>query len=145
SLIRFTRSFDARPAARRPANSAVLAAPGSNRPDRQRRGRARRVTVIIAAPLILIVATLIKLESSGPALFVQECIGLYGKYMNLVGPPAHPVSNYDLFSKKIPCAATCGLVSLAGHSSETAMPTASRKRRRRCGTIFTTSRTGRSG
>jgi lipopolysaccharide/colanic/teichoic acid biosynthesis glycosyltransferase len=112
------------------------------------------VGLIIAAPLILIVATLIKLESSGPALFVQERIGLYGKAfkllkfrtievskqtsyeraadnadritrvgkwvrkfwldellrfinilrgdMNLVGPRPHPVSNYELFSKKIP-------------------------------------------
>jgi exopolysaccharide biosynthesis polyprenyl glycosylphosphotransferase len=42
------------------------------------------VGLIIAAPLILIVAALIKLESPGPALFIQERIGLYGKAFKLL-------------------------------------------------------------
>ena len=42
------------------------------------------VGLIIAAPLILIVAALIKLESPGPALFIQERIGLYGKPFKLI-------------------------------------------------------------
>jgi lipopolysaccharide/colanic/teichoic acid biosynthesis glycosyltransferase len=134
---------------------------GSIRTRRCQEAIARAVSVVVAligltlaAPLILIVATLIKLESSGPALFVQQCIGLYGKTfklpkfrtmefsrqrssktatddadritrvgkwvrkfwldellsfisvlrgdMNLVGPQAHPVADYDAFSKNIP-------------------------------------------
>src|SRR5262249_1448810 len=41
------------------------------------------IGLIIAAPLILIIAALIKLDSPGPALFVQERIGLYGKAFKL--------------------------------------------------------------
>ncbi len=42
------------------------------------------VGLIIAAPLILIVAALIKIDSPGPALFVQERIGLFGKTFKLL-------------------------------------------------------------
>ena len=57
---------------------------GSIRMRQRQEAIARAVSVaialvglIIAAPLILIVAALIKLDSPGPALFVQERIGLY--------------------------------------------------------------------
>ncbi len=42
------------------------------------------VGLVIAAPVILIVAALIKLDSPGPALFVQERVGFYGKAFKLL-------------------------------------------------------------
>ena len=64
---------------------------GSIRVSPRREAAARAVSVvvavvglIIAAPLIVIVAALIKLDSSGPALFVQERIGLYGRVFKLL-------------------------------------------------------------
>ena len=42
------------------------------------------VGLIVTAPLIVIVAALIKLDSPGPALFIQERIGLYGRRFKLL-------------------------------------------------------------
>jgi exopolysaccharide biosynthesis polyprenyl glycosylphosphotransferase len=59
------------------------------RPRQEAIARALSVAValvglVIAAPLILIIAALIKLDSPGPALFVQERVGFYGKPFRLL-------------------------------------------------------------
>src|SRR5262249_21655518 len=118
--------------------------------------------LVVAAPLIVLIAALVKLDSPGPALFIQERMGLGGRRfkllkfrtmieakeatsewmcdnaeritrvgkwirkfwldellqlvnilrgdMNLVGPRPHPVSNFDLFSRFIPCYGLRGIV-----------------------------------
>lgn len=45
---------------------------------------ASLLLVILTAPLILLTAIVIKLESKGPAFFRQERVGLYGQTFNLI-------------------------------------------------------------
>ena len=42
------------------------------------------VGLIITSPIILVFTILIKLESSGPIFFLQERVGLNGKYFNVI-------------------------------------------------------------
>jgi exopolysaccharide biosynthesis polyprenyl glycosylphosphotransferase len=112
------------------------------------------IGLILTAPLMALIAVLIKLDSRGPVLFRQERIGMGGRHfwlfkfrtmlpvaeatsewerdnlrritrvgcwlrkfrldelpqlvnilrgeMNLIGPRPHPVTNYNLFTEKIP-------------------------------------------
>lgn len=42
------------------------------------------VGVVVCAPILLLIAAAIKLDSRGPALFVHERVGLYGKHFGLL-------------------------------------------------------------
>ena len=42
------------------------------------------IGIIIASPVILLVAVLIKIETPGPSFFLQERVGMYGKYFNVI-------------------------------------------------------------
>src|SRR5207248_8211146 len=41
------------------------------------------VTIIIASPLLMVIALLIKLDSPGPALFIQKRLGEHGRIFAL--------------------------------------------------------------
>lgn len=42
------------------------------------------IALICSSPIILIIAIAIKLETPGPAFFIQERVGLNGKYFNVI-------------------------------------------------------------
>jgi exopolysaccharide biosynthesis polyprenyl glycosylphosphotransferase len=55
--------------------------------------------LIVSAPLFLLIALAIKLDSKGPVLFVQDRVGLYGRPFRLfkfrtMMPSEHPVSHW---------------------------------------------------